>query len=291
MSLACGAGTAGQLLKPLAHSLAQHMPLSFDEIGRYDIAAVLDLVLNVSGASRVTLLAFSQGLTSSLVLLSTKPEYNEKVDLLVAYGPVANITNIGYPIREVIAISGPLFLLLDPLGDSGYFYLPKAPRKLTQLVCSIFQGQPCSILLSITLFSSPEQLNKTRLPVTLSHYPIGTSYQNLRHFIQNNREKNFLMYDYGTFENKQRYGQEEPPAYDVDRITVQVALFSSEGDTVANPQDVSLLAERLGSRLLFNHVVAPQDFRHLDFVYGYQATNFLHEIMLDTFEQYAGRSA
>ncbi|XP_065307856.1 lipase member M-like isoform X2 [Dermacentor albipictus] len=254
--------------KTLSQSDDRYWQRSFDEIGRYDIAAVLDLVLNVTGASRVTILAFSQGLTASLVLLSTKPEYNEKVDLLVAYGPVANITNIGYPSREIMAISGPLFLLLDPLGDSGYFYLPKAPRKLTQLVCSIFQGQPCSMLLSITLFSSPEELNKTRLPVALSHYAIGTSYQNLRHFIQ-----------------------EEPPAYDVDRITVQVALFTSEGDTVADPQDVSVLAERLGSRLLFNHVVPPQDFRHLDFVYGYQATNFLHEITLDTLEQYAGRSA
>ncbi|XP_075532342.1 lipase member N-like [Dermacentor variabilis] len=277
--------------KTLSQNDDRYWQWSFDEIGRYDIAAVLDLVLNVTGASRVTLLAFSQGLTSSLVLLSTKPEYNEKVDILLAYGPVANITNIGYPIRELIAISGPLFLLLDPLGDSGYFYLPKAPRKVTQLVCSIIQGQPCSMLLSITLFSSPEELNKTRLPVTLSHYPIGTSYQNLRHFVQNNRGKNFLMYDYGTFENKQRYGQEEPPAYDVDRITVQVALFSSKGDTVANPQDVSLLAERLGSTLLFNRIVPPQDFRHLDFVYGYQATNFVHDIMIDTFEQYAGRSA
>ncbi|XP_065307857.1 lipase lipl-1-like isoform X3 [Dermacentor albipictus] len=226
--------------KTLSQSDDRYWQRSFDEIGRYDIAAVLDLVLNVTGASRVTILAFSQGLTASLVLLSTKPEYNEKVDLLVAYGPVANITNIGYPSREIMAISGPLF---------------------------------------------------TRLPVALSHYAIGTSYQNLRHFIQNKREKNFLMYDYGTFENKQRYGQEEPPAYDVDRITVQVALFTSEGDTVADPQDVSVLAERLGSRLLFNHVVPPQDFRHLDFVYGYQATNFLHEITLDTLEQYAGRSA
>ncbi|KAL3243308.1 hypothetical protein MRX96_002373 [Rhipicephalus microplus] len=44
----------------------------FNEIGRYDIAAVIDLVLNVTGASRVNMLAFFQGTTGSLVLLSTK---------------------------------------------------------------------------------------------------------------------------------------------------------------------------------------------------------------------------
>ncbi|KAH7933657.1 hypothetical protein HPB49_015085 [Dermacentor silvarum] len=99
------------------------------------------------------------------------------------------------------------------------------------------------------------------------------------------------MYNYGTSENKDRYGQEDPPAYDVDRITVPKVLFSSEGDTIADPKDVSLLAERLGSRLIFNHVVAPKDFRHLDFAYGYQATDFLHKMMIDTIEKYAGMSA
>lgn len=277
--------------KTLSQNDDRYWQWSFDELGRYDIAAVIDLVLNVTGASKVTLLAYSQGMTASLTLLSTKLEYNDKVDLLVAYGPVANITHIGFPIRELIAISGPLFLLLDPLGDSGYLYLPEAPRALTQLVCGVLQGQPCSLLLSITLFSSPEELNKTRLPVILSHYLIGTSYQNLRHFVQMNREKDFLMYNYGASENKDRYGQETPPAYDVDRITVPIALFSSEGDTIADPKDVSLLAERLGSRLLFNHVVPPKDFRHLDFAFGYQATDFLHKIMIETIEKYAGTSA
>ncbi|KAL1468724.1 hypothetical protein MTO96_041283, partial [Rhipicephalus appendiculatus] len=137
----------------------------FDEIGRYDIAAVIDLVLNVTGATKVTLLAFSQGMTGSLVLLSTRPEYNDKIDLLVAYGPVANITHIGYPVRELIAVSDPLFLLLDPLGDSGYLYLPEAPRAVTQFVCGIriLQGQPCDLLLLVTLLSSPEEVNKCEL--------------------------------------------------------------------------------------------------------------------------------
>ncbi|XP_049511210.1 lipase member M-like [Dermacentor silvarum] len=193
--------------KTLSQNDDRYWQWSFDEIGRYDVAAVIDLVLNVTGASQVTLLAFSQGVAASLVLLSTKPEYNEKVELFVAYAPVANITHTGFPIRELIAISGPLFLLLDPFGDSGYLYLPKVPRELMQLVCNIFQGQPCSLFLSITLFTSPEELNKTRMPVTLSHYAIGTSYQNLRHYVKNYRQKNFLMYDYGKLKNKERYGQ------------------------------------------------------------------------------------
>ncbi|KAL1477994.1 hypothetical protein MTO96_002576 [Rhipicephalus appendiculatus] len=232
----------------------------FDEIGRYDIAAVIDLVLNVTGASKVNMLVFSQGMTASLVLLSTRPEYNEKVNLLFAYGPVANVSHVGYPLRELMLFADPLLFLVDPLGDSGYLFIPDAPKEVTQFVCSILKGQPCSLVLLFTELISSEQLNKI------------------------NRAKDLLMYDHGTSENRKRYGQDEPPAYNVDRITAKIALFSSEGDTVADPIDVSLLAERLGSNLLFKYVVSPEGFRHLDFCWGYQANDIVHNLMLDTLE-------
>nr|XP_037286094.1 gastric triacylglycerol lipase-like [Rhipicephalus microplus] len=104
------------------------------------------------------------------------------------------------------------------------------------------------------------------------------------------RAKDFLMYDYGSSENKKRYGQVKTPAYDVDRVKAKVALFSSEGDTVADPEDVSLLVERLGSNLLFHHVVEPTYFRHLDFCWGYRANDIVHNMMLDTLEKYSGTS-
>ncbi|KAL3243307.1 hypothetical protein MRX96_002372 [Rhipicephalus microplus] len=163
--------------------------------------------------------------------------------------------------------AGPLSLLLDPLGDSRYLFLPDAPKEVVQFTCSILRGQPCSLALLFTRLISPEQLNKTRSPVGLSHYGIGTIFQNIRHFVQ-----------------------VKTPAYDVDRVTAKVALFSSEGDTVADPEDVSLLVERLGSNLLFHYVVEPTYFRHLDFCWGYRANDIVHNLMLDTVEKYSGTS-
>lgn len=271
----------------LTQQEAEYWQWSFHEIGYYDIAAAIDLVLNASGAAKLPLLVYSQGFTASLVLFSTRPEYNDKVDILMGYGPVANISHAKFPFPEVIAISDPLFLLLDPGSDSGYFHVPSLPREVTQLICGIFLGEPCSLALAITLLSSPQQLNKTRIPVILAHYPIGTSYQNLRHFVQVYREENFNMYNYGTDENNKHYGQAQPPAYPVERITVPVALFSSAGDTLADPEDVAGLVERLGPTVISNRVVPPPDFRHLDFVYGYQATDFLHKPMLETLQNRA----
>ncbi|XP_077553270.1 lipase 1-like [Haemaphysalis longicornis] len=72
---------------------------SFDEIGRYDLAATVDHILNVTKFYRLGLLAFSQGFTSSLVFLSMRPEYNNKVNILVGYGAVGNMTHFTSPIR------------------------------------------------------------------------------------------------------------------------------------------------------------------------------------------------
>ncbi|XP_065290922.2 uncharacterized protein [Dermacentor albipictus] len=261
---------------------------SFDEIGRHDIAAVIDFVLNATGSRRVSLLGYSQGVMSSLVLFSTKPEYNDKVDILIGYAPAANVSHFRFPFPELFAFADPIFLLLDPLGNSGYFHLPQALRQVIQAICNMFNGEPCSLFLTLTLLSSPEQSNKTRMSVLLSHFPIGTSYQNLRHIVQNYRSKNFLMYDYGSHKNKELYGQKKPPAYPVERITVPVALFSSEGDTLGDPDDVSALVDSLGSALLFNSILPPKNFRHVDFPFSYKASAFLHGPMIDTLEEHAG---
>ncbi|XP_037580511.2 lipase member M [Dermacentor silvarum] len=58
----------------------EYWKFSFDEIGRYDVAAGVDHVLNATGAMRLTLVSLSQGITTILVLLSTRPEYNDKVN-------------------------------------------------------------------------------------------------------------------------------------------------------------------------------------------------------------------
>ncbi|XP_075742163.1 gastric triacylglycerol lipase-like, partial [Rhipicephalus microplus] len=80
----------------------RHWKWSFDELGRYDLAACIDHVLKVTGAPKLTTVALSQGVIANLVLHSVRPEYNNKVDLLVAYGPVGNLTHIESPTSVLI---------------------------------------------------------------------------------------------------------------------------------------------------------------------------------------------
>lgn len=56
---------------------------SWHEIGYYDLPAMIDYVLNQTGQDQLIYVGHSQGVSSAFVMLSERPEYNEKIALLV----------------------------------------------------------------------------------------------------------------------------------------------------------------------------------------------------------------
>ncbi|KAH7934182.1 hypothetical protein HPB49_022490 [Dermacentor silvarum] len=76
--------------------------------------------------------------------------------------------------------------------------------------------------------------------------------------------------------------QAKPPEYPVKRISVPVALFSSDGDAVADRADVTDLVKTLGSTVILDYLVPVPKFRHNDFILGCKATDVLHDVMMAT---------
>lgn len=259
---------------------------SFDEIGRYGLAACVDHVLEATGAPKLTIMALSQGVTITLVLLSTRPQYNDKIDLVIGYGPVANITHSGPPISLAMPILPSVLLAVDPFSRGAYLGASDGLQRLVSILCEAIKGHLCSSAMTITHLGSPPQVNRTRVPMFVGHWPRGTSVQNMRHYHQIYKAKNFLMYDHGMLENQRRYGQVAPPAYPLEHIRTPFALFSSQGDLVADTRDVADLVKALGSNVI-SHIVVPQrTFGHADFAAGYNAREFLHEIAIDIIRQH-----
>ncbi len=62
---------------------------SFHEIGLYDLSAIIDYVLNITKKPSLFYVGHSQGTTDFLVLLSTKPKYNQKIKQAHLMAPVA----------------------------------------------------------------------------------------------------------------------------------------------------------------------------------------------------------
>ncbi|KAH8030400.1 hypothetical protein HPB51_006832 [Rhipicephalus microplus] len=143
----------------------QYWKFSFDEIGRLDVPAGVDHVLNATGADRLTLVSLSQGVATILVLLSTRPEYNDKINLVVAYGPVANVSHFGSPLSLLIPFTPLIATLAYPFTMAGYLEATKGLSEFVAKVCEIlFNGEACSLAITITAFSSPYQLNEPPQP-------------------------------------------------------------------------------------------------------------------------------
>lgn len=68
-------------LQPLLHSV--------DEMGAYDLPAVIDHVVNTTGQSGLAYIGHSLGTTMMYVMASRRPEYVHRVRLMVGLAPAA----------------------------------------------------------------------------------------------------------------------------------------------------------------------------------------------------------
>ncbi len=60
---------------------------SLHEIGLYDVSTTIDFMLEKTQAKSLKYIGFSQGTLAAFILLSMKPEYNDKIDQLHLISP------------------------------------------------------------------------------------------------------------------------------------------------------------------------------------------------------------
>ncbi|KAH9638484.1 hypothetical protein HF086_016809 [Spodoptera exigua] len=77
----------------LTKSEQKFWEFSFHEHGKYDLPAMIDHVLNVTGVEKIIYLGHSMGTTSFFTMMSMKPEYNDKLSFCVAMGAAIYLEN------------------------------------------------------------------------------------------------------------------------------------------------------------------------------------------------------
>lgn len=253
---------------------------SFDQMIAYDLPAMLDYVLNTTQQTKLYYVGHSQGTLILFALLSEKPEYNKKIQLFSALGPVTNVTYMTSPVRLLAPFARDAEIMLHMFGE--YDFLPNNwfVKFLADTMCKYHISRMlCEDVIFLIDGTDTHELNMTRLPVFVSHTPAGTSVKNLVHFAQLVGEKRFQKFDYGRSKNIEIYGQETPPEYNVSRITAPVGLFWSENDWFADPKDVRQLSEKLPA-LTLNYKVPDPLFTHIDFSFGVHAKDLVYNAMM-----------
>ncbi|KAI5636386.1 alpha/beta hydrolase fold domain-containing protein [Phthorimaea operculella] len=265
---------------------AKFWNFSWHEIGLEDVPATIDYILLTTGRSRVKFIGHAQGVTTALVMLAERPEYNSKVSVVASLSAIAWFGNTISPFMRLISLGSPVLDISRELLGTNEF-LPENPltSALRNALCGNVAGANtvCESLISLIGGVDYAQFNCTNLPVQLNHIPSPTATKQAVHFGQLVSSKRFQKFDYGA-ENTDVYGLEIPPEYKVEEITTPVAILWGDGDWLATFADVNILCQRVKNCEFVK--VNYSGFNHFDFLWGKDVNTLIMPTIFDLFSRY-----
>jgi len=126
------------------------------------------------------------------------------------------------------------------------------------------------------------------MSVLIETHPAGSSSNQGIHYLQLWKSGEFRQYDWGTKKNKELYGQELPPDYDLSQITAPTHSYSSNNDALCGPEDVDTLVKNF-VHLTEDYRVPVQSFNHLDFIIARNMKELVNDPIIERINSYEGR--
>lgn len=264
------------------------------ETGFYDLAAMIDYIIAVTGKPSITYLGHSRGVAMAAILTSSRPEYNSKINLFLGVAPVIYSKYARCPIYE-LAGNRPTSLMRTAAFERSLkkekvrnlLYTTKNIRILLSSMCrpGSFLDNVCPFLFFFINGDDFRMFDKTLVPSILSHFTMGVGAKELVHLLQVSESDIFRQYDYGKRKNLQIYGYPEPPTYNLSRITVPTYLYYGPNDLFVSERDLFKFAKQLPNYKSAYRV--PYDkFNHLDYIWAKNANELLYPLLLETIYKY-----
>ncbi|KAH8255137.1 hypothetical protein KR038_010534, partial [Drosophila bunnanda] len=233
---------------------------SWHEIGMYDLPAMIDHVLKVTGFPKLHYGGHSQGCTSFFVMCSMRPAYNEKVISMQAMAPAVYAKETeDHPYIRAISLYfnvSLVFIIQRYFSLIKYLYIYLYPEPRGQL-------------------HSRDKM----FPVILGHYPAGVAAKQVKHFIQIIKSGRFAPYSYSSNKNMQLYREHLPPRYNLSQVTVPTFVYYSTNDLLCHPHDVEAMCDDLGN-VTGKYLVPQKEFNHMDFLWATDVRKMLYRRML-----------
>ncbi|KAH7730308.1 CBN-LIPL-6 protein [Aphelenchoides avenae] len=214
---------------------------TWDEMANYDIPAMVDAVLSITEQPFVYYVGHSQGTEIMFAKLASDPKFNAKVRKFFALAPVAAVGHIrGFFAWLADHFGSDLRILTKIFGTHEFLPHTWITKLFSVILCGPkFMNPLCDNVLFQIGGPESNQFNQTRLVVYLSHTPAGTSTCNVVHWAQMAVKKKIQKFDYGTpEENRQHYGQDTPPVYNLSNVNAPVYLYYSDADWLADVADI-----------------------------------------------------
>ncbi|XP_059610594.1 lipase 1-like [Phlebotomus argentipes] len=266
---------------------------SWHEIGIYDIPAFINFILDYTKQPSLHYIGHSQGSTVFFVMMSSFPEFNDKVRSMQALAPAVFMSHVKNPLVRSLAkfVNVMTFtwrtLQLDEViaGDNLF-------NRIVKVICQSndFSKDICSNILCALGGCNIETISEPVVPLVLKLSPAPASVYQVFHFAQEINSGRFCEYDFGPKKNLQRYASIKPPSYNLDNVKIPVTLYTGVSDLFVNIRDV----EKLGSYLakLEDIIEVPdKKFGHMDFCWGEEARDLVYASILQVIEKHSANQS
>ena len=250
---------------------SDYWDFSFDEMAKYDLPAVVNLVKKRDNVEKVYYIGHSQGTLIYFLAYMNNPQFLEKnIKKFVALGTVPNVNNAPHFLIKLFEKSN----ILDLVPVKNFLTFPKEMGQVLVPFCTSKAKVLCNKILSICFggLKDTGRVNYDRLGKNIFLYePGGTSLRNMKHWIQIYKAKKVQKYDYGSLvENLIHYGKIVPPAYDLKQMkkySIPSLMTISDSDPFAEPQDTLDFIDNIENKNIVE-VLSLTNYNHIDYFWA-----------------------
>lgn len=220
-------------------------------------------------AKKCYVVSHSQGSTSLMVLLSLRPEYNNKIIHAHLFAPAVFMKDLPHPFVRFFASEFNAFVEryknYDLISQSQ---IMKFIEPVSRLFCQ--QNSPildmCTSVLAMICGQNDNgtEIDTKILPTLFKNLAHAVSTKQLHHFIQLFQSGKFQYYDYGSG-NRKSYNQSFPPQYPLKNVKAPMYIYSGKNDMLVAEKDIDHLREELPNVARYKVL---KNYNHCDVPYG-----------------------
>ncbi|XP_067005698.2 lipase 1 [Anabrus simplex] len=259
---------------------------SWHEVGMYDLPSTIDYILQTTGHSKLFYLGHSMGVSASYVLLSMRPEYNDKIRLVISLSPPVLFNSNSAMLTTTIKNRNIYKVLVDVTNT--YEMTPYSERTIALIyfVCrdgAVTQRMCQNLVTEVS--GKSDGFSSTELPLIVLAMQGGHSAFSAWHFVQLVKSRRFQQWDFGPEKNMIVYGSHHPPEYDLKKITAPVSIHYGETDHLVSPADALHVSEVLPN-LVEARRVPSKLFNHNDFIGHKKVRELLYDHLANILKKY-----
>lgn len=298
------------LVYPKSHP--KYWEFTVDSLVKYDYKAYVSYILDYTQKQKYTFIGHSLGSTVGLgaltVLSNSRVTSNLTCSILLA--PVASTRFMKGNMIPLFKLAALLYDELSPFpGEAAaknvfLEYLCTYLSSLCYWIADTFTGEKHEMGDKNKYIESISRSLNDRLKKldyddyeSKSHEFVFRHVLNqsvsmliIKHIIQVYSSGRLSQYSYGKKMNKQIYGTELPPAYDlkeIDKPKLKVALMSGPSDAISTAGEVNWIAEQIYDKVShLEHIpIRVNQFNHLDLVMSLRTSRLVNKPIIEFIEE------